>query len=321
MSARARLIRQKTEQFVNILFWHSIMMTMTTPLARLTRGRWASASFLYWGVIVFCWLFYWQMDVRVKKDSENPQIDESFVYKTERKTKGVDFAFGFHAFSGLFWLLTAWVQMSLLKTSKTLHRMFGVVAIISFSMHMVASLYNLYFDYMKHRPLPRLLLAMACMDSIICMVTAITQARRKDLAGHRDAMIRCFIYSIEGAGTIRTIASLQAFLGLGPTECQILWNGTATHCLYSYTWRLILTRYLSMSYLGLYTVHRNNKNFTRSFLLELLWFSLISVCLMNSRRMTAIDAILQLCPVLAAPAALATLALVRVVVARESRLG
>ena len=81
--------------------------------------------------------------------SENPEIDESFVYKTERKTKGVDFAFGFHAFSGLFWLLTAWVQMSLLKTSKSLHRMFGVVAIISFSMHMVASLYNLYLSLLQ----------------------------------------------------------------------------------------------------------------------------------------------------------------------------
>ena len=39
INARARLIRQNTEQFINAIFWHSIAMTMTTPLARLTRGR------------------------------------------------------------------------------------------------------------------------------------------------------------------------------------------------------------------------------------------------------------------------------------------
>ena len=90
--------------------------------------------------------------------------------------------------------------------------------------------------------------------------------------------------------------------------------------MYSYTWRLILTRFLRMSYLGLYTVYRNNKNFTRSFLIELLWFSLLSVCLLNNRRMTAIDLIVQLYPVLAVPAFLGLLAFVRIFVVRESRL-
>ena len=38
-SARAHLIRQKTEQFINQLFWHSMLMTLTTPLAPPAKLR------------------------------------------------------------------------------------------------------------------------------------------------------------------------------------------------------------------------------------------------------------------------------------------
>jgi len=319
-NARARLIRQKTEQFINAIFWHSIAMTVTTPLARLTRGRWSSVSVLYWGVILFFWLRFGMMDITVKKDSEDPVLDESFVYKTEKKEKGIDFAFGFHAFAGLLWLSTGWVQMSLLKTSKAWHRMFGIVAISSFSLHMVASLNNLYFNYMKHTPLPRLLLLMACVDSILCMTTAIIRARRKDYTGHRDAMIRCFVYSIEGAGTIRTVATVQAFLGMGPTDCQILWNGTSTHCLYSYTWRLLLTRYLSLAYLGLYTTHRNNNNFTKAFFMELVWWSLISGCFLSHTHMFTIDLMFQRYPGVTIPTFLLITMFVRAFIVNKSSL-
>ena len=319
-SARAHLIRQKTEQFINLLFWHSMLMTLTTPLARLTRGRWSSASLLYWGVLMFCWLYYWKIDLSVKDDSEEPLIDESFVYKTENKVKGVDSAFGFHAFSGLLWILTAWVQMSLLKTSKRWHRIFGMFAIVTFGMHMAGSLNNLYFDYMKHTPLPKLLLAMACMDSIVSMVAAMMHAKRKNFAGHRDAMIRCFIYSIEGAGTIRTVGTLQAFLGLGPTDCQVFWNGTASNCLYSYTWRLLLTRYLSLSYLGLYTIHRNEKHVLKNYLLEVLWFSLLSTFLLNSKRMMMVDMVFQAHPIVTIPAFFIIITGVRIILLRRDQI-
>ena len=319
-SARAHLIRQKTEQFINQLFWHSMLMTLTIPLARLTRGRWSSVSFLYWGVLVFSWLYYWKIDLSVTDDSEEPLIDESFVYKTENKVKGVDSAFGFHAFSGLLWILTAWVQMSLLKTSKRWHRIFGMFAIVSFVMHMAGSLNNLYFDYMKHTPLPKWLLAMACMDSIVSMVAAMMHAKRKNFAGHRDAMIRCFIYSIEGAGTIRTVGTLQAFLGLGPTDCQVFWNGTASNCLYSYTWRLLLTRYLSLSYLGLYTIHRNEKHFLKNYLLEVLWFSLLSTFLLNSKRMMMVDMVFQAHPIVTIPAFFIIITGVRIILLRREQI-
>ena len=317
-AAKAKLIRQSTEQFINILFWHSLLMTLTTPLARFFRGRWSSASLLYWCVIVFFWVRYGLIDSRVKEDSEEPYIDESFVYKSEKKAKGIDFAFGLHAFGGLFWLLTAWIQMSLLKTSKKWHRTFGFVAIAAFILHMFAALNNLYFNYMRHTPLPRLMLGLTTVDSIICMVTAMIRVRRKDYQGHRDAMLRCFLYSIEGAGTIRTVATLQAFLGLGPTECQMLANGFSTNCMYSYTWRLLFTRYLSLGYLGLYTVHRDNKNYTRSFLIEFLCWSLISVCLLNPMRMEKIDLMCQLFPYHTISTFLGTFTIARVLILRAS---
>merc|ERR1719228_976215 len=154
---------------------------------------------------------------------------------------------------------------------------------------------------MKHTLLPRLLFLMTLMDSIISMIMAIIRARNKDIQGHTDAMIRCFLYSIEGAGTIRTMATFQAFFSFGPTDCQIDNDGLATKCMYSYVWRLIFTRYLSLAYLGLYNIQRNNKNHKRGFVTELTWFSVIAVCLVKSTRMTSINLMFQLYPYLALP--------------------
>eukprot|EP00092_Neocalanus_flemingeri_P014056 GFUD01015164.1.p1 GENE.GFUD01015164.1~~GFUD01015164.1.p1 ORF type:complete len:369 (+),score=18.85 GFUD01015164.1:63-1109(+) len=289
--ARVHLIQRGTEDLVNHLFWQSMLLTLTTPLARFVRGRWTSGSLLYWGLPFLTWIGW--VDVE-RDDSEEPNFPfYQFVYKTDETVPGIDFAFGLHAFGGLFWILTAWVQIYFLKNSKAWHRAFGVVAILSFVLHMLASIYNLYFDYMKHRPLPRLMLFMICMDSIICMVTSIVRAMRKDITGHRDAMMRCFIYSIEGSGTIRWIANLQELLGVGPTNCQNQWNGLATNCMYSYCWRLMITRCLSMYFLGLFTVQRNSKTFARRFYLELLWSTLIAVFLYNPQRMKTFDMMLQ----------------------------
>ena len=317
VNARAWLVRQNTEQFINILFWHSIVMTINTPLARLTRGRWSSVNVFYWGSIVLFWL---RIDNEGNKDSEEPGFDEGLVYKTEMKEKGIDFAFGFHAIAGLLWLLAGWIQMSSLKTSKAWHRTFGVFAIFTFILHMMASMNNLYFNSMKHSPLPRLHLFMIVIDSIVCMIIAMIRARKKDYAGHRDAMVRCFVYSIEGAGTIRTVAHFQAFAGMHVTDCQILWNGTSTNCLYGYMWRLIFTRFLSMFYLGLYTVHRNNYNFTKAFFMELVCLSLISVCFIPQRSMVTVDLMFQLYPELTVPFFVLVTVFARAFILRKSSL-
>ena len=39
--------------------------------------------------------------------------------------------------------------------------------------------------------------------SIVNMVLSIKAARRRDIPAHTDHAMRCFLYSIEGAGTIR----------------------------------------------------------------------------------------------------------------------
>ena len=300
MAARTHLIERSTETLVNHFFLQSMLLTLTTPLARLIRGRWTSGSLLYWGMPLLQWIGW--VETKGAEHAEEAHFPfYQFVYKTEETLPGIDFAFGLHAFTGLLWILTAWVQMYFLKDSKAWHIMFGVFAILSFSLHMMASLYNLYFDIMQHRPLSRLMLFMICMDSIICMVTAMIRARRKDLPGHMDAMIRCFIYSIEGSGTIRWIAHLQAVLGLGPTSCQNLLNGVYTNCMYSYCWRLIITRYLSLYFLGLYTVNRNNKTVFRSFYLEFLYVTLIATFLYDPDRMRATDLMLKSNPCFAIP--------------------
>ena len=310
---RTSLVKRDEEQLVNHLFWQSMLLTLTTPLARFVRGRWTSGSLFYW-VLPLLEGTGW-----VDNKGTEPYFPfYQFVYKTDETVPGIDLAFGLHAFCGLLWILTAWVQVYFLKNSQVWHKMFGKVAILSFILHMMASLNNLYFDYMKHRLLPRLLLLMICMNSMICMVTAIIRVRRKDITGHKDAMMRCFIYSIEGAGTIRWIANIQELLGLGPTSCHNLLNGFSTSCTYSYCWRLIFTRYLSMYFLWLYTNHRNSEKFSRSFYLELVWVTVISVVLYDHDRLSNVDMMLQSNPSFVIPLLVSICTLVKIAIFRVS---
>ena len=197
------------------------------------------------------------------------------------------------AFFGILWLLVAWIQASLIKTIKAWHRNFNLVSTLPFVLHICSSFYIINIDYTNHTPIPQLLLNMFCLDSIVCFVVALFHAKRNDYVGHKDAMFRSFLYSIEGAGTIRTVATIQAFLGLGPDICRDIGHDFETSCIYSYTWRLLLTRYLSLIYLGIYVVHKKNINFTHSFFMELIWFSIISVFLLNPMRMSTINLYLQ----------------------------
>ena len=316
--AKVSLKRQKTEDFIDLLFWHSMVMTLPTPLARLTRGKWASVSILYWGALIFFWLVSWQIDIGVIKHSEERHFDESLVYRTDQSKENVDFAFGLHAFFGILWILVGWVQMFILPKFKFWHRKFGIVAIISFILHMASSFYIVYVNYMKHTPIPRLLLYMFGLDSIVCFAISFLYARRDDYMGHRDAMFRSFVYSIEGAGTIRTIATFQEFLGFGPDACRVRGYGVGTSCLYSYTWRLLLTRYLSVVYLGIYTTHKNNSNFTRSFFMELIWFSMIAALLLNPTRVAAIDLFFQDYPFTATPAFLSIVTIMKGLILHKS---
>lgn len=75
------------------------------------------------------------------------------------------------------------------------------------------------------------------------IIRAFNSVRRK-LPGwreeHADEMMSCFIWSIQGAGPIRSIMQIQSWLNRGPVFCQLQRHALASKCQPEYINRLFL---------------------------------------------------------------------------------
>ncbi len=75
------------------------------------------------------------------------------------------------------------------------------------------------------------------------MSAGVIRAKNKNPAGHLEDMVRCYVYSTEGAGTIRLASHLMMPFG-GPVSCQMDRLKTGRACMWPYAWRLAWTRVL-----------------------------------------------------------------------------
>merc|ERR1712190_673015 len=112
-------------------------------------------------------------------------------------------------------------------------------------------------DIAQHRVFTKVMLASVVTISSTYFVQAIKFARAKKHQLHTDCMVRCFLYSIEGAGTIRTVGWFMWLGGYGPTMCQAEHAATATQCFWPYVSRLLCIRVLTVYWLGIYARLRN----------------------------------------------------------------
>jgi len=261
------LVPMNTAKFITFLFWHSMVMTIGTPIARICRGHWMGVSSLAWllnriGVL----------------RREIPFGDSLFVY---RNTAGIDRSFALHAACGLLWLLVAFAQMVLVRRYKVVwHRKYGYAAIFVFFMHTAACLNVLFADEAKHHPLSKTLLMSAAFSSIIHMLRSIRGAVCGDVVGHEANSVVAFLYSIEGAGTIRTVQHLQLLFKsvlpsvfCGPGDCQAHHNGEAGQCVASYCVRLVLTRVMTYYWIGMYARYTKTR---RGFVVSVLSESILT---------------------------------------------
>lgn len=261
------IVPKDTESFITFLFWHSMVLTVSTPLARMWRGSWMGVSSVGWLLN--------KLGLHVRDDI--PFGDTAFVYRT---TASLDRSFALHAGCGLLWVMVAYVQMVLVRRYKLVwHRKYGYAVLLVFSMHMAAALNNLFADEAKHHPLSKALLMSAAFSSIIHMVRSIRDVARKDVVGHEVNSVVAFLYSIEGAGTIRTVSHLQWPLRFispvfgGPSDCQALYNGEAAQCVASYCIRIVFTRVLTYYWIGMYA--RCGKT-RRAFVVSALFESILT---------------------------------------------
>ena len=234
------VVPKNLDSFLLYLLLNSLLLTISTPMTRIFRGRWMG-------------------------------------YADEADSPGIDRAFGLHAFFGLLWVLSCYLQMGPIRNmSVWLHQRFGYLAITAFVCHMLASFNTLIFDEAQHQPLAKVMLGNVVLVSSTYMVLAIKAVKNKDIRGHTDYAVRSFLYSIEGAGTIRTVASIQGLLSpvlpqilIGPAECQNIHLGQATQCIGEYATRLLLTRLLTLYYIGHYTRMKGAANYAKVIILEL----------------------------------------------------
>eukprot|EP00493_Phyllostaurus_siculus_P023460 UN23796 len=168
--------------------------------------------------------------------------DTVLVYEN---SPGIDWAFGLHAFCGLLWLVVSYVQMVHVPRLRILsHRKFGYFAMLTFCCHVCAGLNALWFDEAKHHPIIKIMLLSPMIGSARHMVSSIMYAKRRDIKRHTDSAVMGFLLSIEGAGTIRTVAYIQGMFAAylpdflnGASPCQARYGGRATQCVPSYAAR------------------------------------------------------------------------------------
>ena len=259
-------------RFVTCLFWHSLFMTVATPLARIVYGRWTAV-----GLLVFLFPGSAMVngnDDRIKKHHQltpnysnttaEPEYPDVLFY---RQTSGIDKAFGLHAAFGLLWLTVGCLQIGPVRRhSLSWHRNFGYFALATFICHLGASINNLIYDHLKHHYLNRVGLGSVTTLSATYMVLAFAAARRHNFQHHSDLAFRAFIYSIEGSGSIRTVYSLNALLRpISPEAiasvmyCHKPYPEQAGQCVGPYFIIMILTRLLSMYYIGIYNMIQSSQ--------------------------------------------------------------
>ncbi len=252
------VVPKSPASFVNFLFWHSLIMTASMPLARLVHGRWIGVHTIEWIRSL--------LGLSTAAASAYPG-----AYLVYPQNQALDRGFSYHAFFGLLWLLLASLQMAVLATKhKQSHKVFGYIIQLSFLGHLGAAMSLLFVDTQQHHWLVKFMLMSPVLYSSTYMARGIASIRRGDVAEHIDHMVRCFVYSIEGAGTIRTVSHLFWLGGIGPTFYQDQHGATATHCVDEYLLRLIFTRLLSLYWLGCYARMRGNEKLTKSLLRELV---------------------------------------------------
>jgi len=250
--------------FIVILCVHSLFMTSSTPIARFLDGHWTQTdSFTEI-------LRYFRI------------IDNGFKRGGYNTSAHQDNNLKLHALFGILWLFLGTVQMVVYSPERNnniwggpkakIHKWFGKIAALALFFHLGTACSLLFADTLQHTWMNKLALAMdlATPISLAWMgMESILFRKKKNITKHIDCMVRCFIHSIEGAGTIRTIHILQMVCGdFGPAKFIAKFTSVSSteQGQWEYLLRMFLIRWLSNVYIAIYVYyirksHKMRKDF------------------------------------------------------------
>ena len=220
--------RALTKTIVSCLYWWSFLITSTTPLYRyIWSNQWFAVTV---GGLLPAY----------KGVAEHPTKDRTF---------------GLHAVFALLWMTMAYIQICFVdhKTRSSAHKIFGYLTVVSLIIHSTGSLLILYEDVENHTLLNKTLLFSSLLSTVLTVFQAIKAAIDGNHTEHRVLMVRAFISSLDGAGTIRTVAAIQMVLGCGPIFCQCDYGKVGGNCDWTYTWRLMWITVLRVVQLAIFS--------------------------------------------------------------------
>ena len=262
-----------TTGLVSLLFWHSVLLTSTTPLFRALNKHWRGEHTLYF--VVSYLAPSWVTQSLEGNGIIHPGIEypaEGEVISNVGPTTGIDRAFALHAGFSMLWIFVSYFQMCHAhKFHPKMHKYFGYVSFLSFAGHMFGASHNVYTDSVRHTALPKIILLLSLWNSAVKLVIAISIARRKAhgwLQAHKDYMMACWVNSLNGAGPIRTISQVQLWFNCGPVLCQSRYSGMATQCQVVYVNRMFLIGLFSMYTYGMHVKIRNDAKLTVQYIQE-----------------------------------------------------
>lgn len=201
--------------------------------------------------------------------SASDRLPGSYPYPTLAESPDIDRAFFLHSTFGLTWVIVGHITLVYSYSwGATAHRRMGYAAFFCFAMYMGVALYTLWVDVVKHQPLSRILLLLNPVMSWRFMLGAIAAIKHGDVKEHKNLMLRVYLYSTEGAGTIRQVEHFMLTLGTGPSSCQSRDNSYARYCVWPYVVRLFLMRMLTLYHLACIARLRQEEKLYRSVLRE-----------------------------------------------------
>jgi len=115
-------------------------------------------------------------------------------YPTEKQSPGTDYAFAMHIVAGITWLVCgSMLFYTVNKISKRSHRRLAYVSGFFLFLHLVAALWNLWVNTVKHPPLSRMVLFEEIILVSTLIVGGVLAARKRDFQRHQDIMVRAFM--------------------------------------------------------------------------------------------------------------------------------
>lgn len=260
----------KEKVFITAVFVYHLVITSAAPLSRMYLKYWTATGPV------------------ITKDGVKLEFMEA--YPTLEAGSAEDKAFGLHALCAIMWMVFGYIQMvwtpRFRTKSRLLHKIFGYVSLCVYLCHCMGALNIWSTDHEQHSFLNRCCLFMAFLGPFIMVFEGMkpaliarlngTSMKAKKFFDHRYIMCQAWIFSLNGAGTIRTIAIIESNLNYGSVMCQVKYGTIgAGGCDWTYTWRMMFAHGFTLIQRAMY-IKIKRSHFDSEFLKEVYEF--VAIC-------------------------------------------